>query len=89
MNIQKVKKPVLTILTESDSYPYTPTEDLSGISIVNDGNDTVTVVVNDGLRDITIKCTTTGRNYDGDFRAIKSINVTAGTTYQIELRSVL
>ncbi len=89
MTIQKVKKPVYAVLTESDSYPYTPEVDIIGIGIANDGDDTLTVVINDGNSDITINCTANNRNYDGDFRAIKTINVTAGTLYQIELRSVL
>ncbi len=88
MSQLKVKKPIYDILTELTSYPYTPDMEISGISIVNDGSGTVTVVVNDGTRDITINCTENGRSYDGDFRSIKTINVTAGVNYQIELRSV-
>ncbi|MCP4631768.1 MAG: hypothetical protein GY855_02500 [candidate division Zixibacteria bacterium] len=76
-------------MTQADSFPYTPSIDIIGIGIANDGGDTLTVVVNDGLSDITINCTTSNRNYDADFRAVKSINVTSGTTYQIELRSIL
>jgi hypothetical protein len=79
---------VYDVLTESDSYPYTPTVPLSGIGIVNDGGDTVTVVVNDGTKDITINCTTNNRTYQGSFTNIASINVTAGTTYQIELKGL-
>ncbi len=89
MSQLRVKKPVYDILTESSSYPYTPTDELSGISIINDGSDVVTVVLNDGEKDITINCTVNGRAYDGDFKAIKSINVTAGSNYQIELRRVV
>ncbi len=84
-----VKKPIYDVLTEATVYPYTPPSEISGISIVNDGIDDVTVVINDGTRNITINCTTNGRTYNGDFRAIKTINATAGTTFQIELRSVL
>jgi hypothetical protein len=89
MSLQKVYKPVYDILTELTAYPYTPPVDLTGISIANDGGDTVTVVVNDGERDITINCTTNNRTYEADFRAITSINATAGTTFQIELRAAV
>ncbi len=88
MSQLRVKKPIYEILTESTSYPYTPSDDISGISITNDGTDTVTVVVDTGNKEITIKCTIYGRSYDGDFKSIKSINVTTGTTYQIELRGI-
>jgi hypothetical protein len=87
--IERVKKHVYDILDQTDSFPYTPPVQLAGLAITNDGNDTVTVVVSDGHRDITINCTTTNRNYDADFRNIISINVTAGSVFQIELRSVL
>ena len=86
MSIQKVKKPVYDILTQTDNYPLV---DLSGVAIQNDGNDTVTVIISDGLNDIIVNCTTNGRSYNADFKTIKSINVTAGTLFQIELRSVL
>ncbi len=89
MSLRKVRQPVYNILTESDSYPYTPPVQLSGLSIVNDGSDTITVEVYDGTNTITINVTANGRSYDADFRAIKTIDVTAGTTFQIELRSVL
>jgi len=89
MSIQKVKKPVYDILTQTDSFPYYPLVDLSGVAIQNDGNDTVTVIISDGLNDIIVNCTTNGRSYNADFKTIKSINVTAGTLFQIELRSVL
>ncbi len=79
-------KIVTEILTQADSFPFTPTVDTKGIGIVNDGADTVTVVVNDGTNDITINCTVNSRNYSGYFETVASINVTAGTTYQIELR---
>ncbi len=89
MNLMKVYKPIYNVLTQTTSFPYTPEVQLSGLAIVNDGADTVTVVVDDGFRDITINCTTNSRSYDADFRAIKTIDVTSGTTYQIELRAVL
>ncbi|MCP3685568.1 MAG: hypothetical protein GY861_23200, partial [bacterium] len=53
MSLQKVRKPVYKILTQADSFPYTPSIDIIGIGIANDGGDTLTVVVNDGLSDIT------------------------------------
>lgn len=85
-----VKRPVYKVLTQADSFPYTPPEgvQLTGIAIVNDGNDTVTVVINNGEENVTVNCTINSRPYDADFKAIKSINVTAGTTYQIELRRI-
>ena len=88
MSIERVGKPVYTVLTQAEIFPYFPPVNLSGISIVNDGNDTLTVVINNGEKDITINCTLYSRAYEGDFKAIKSINVTAGSVFQIELRSV-
>ena len=88
MSLLQQKRPVFNVLTQADSYPYTPTEQMTGLSVANDGADTVTVVVNDGTNDITINVTTSNPNYDANFKAIRSINVTAGTTYQIELRGL-
>lgn len=83
-----LKQPRITydIITQADSYPYIPEVQLVGIEAVNDGADTVTIVIDDGSKDITINITTNARTYSGYFQAIKSINVTAGTTFQIELR---
>jgi hypothetical protein len=89
MSVQKTEKPVFDILTNADSFPYIPPVDLTGIAIVNDGTDILTVIVNDGEKDIEIRCTIASRAYEADFRAIKSINVTSGSIFQIELRSVL
>ena len=86
--MQITDKPVYDVLNQADSYPYTPDAQLTGIAIVNDGNDTVTVVIDNGDRDITINCTVNSRVYSADFDAIKTIDVTAGTTFQIELRSM-
>ena len=74
------------VLNESTSYPYTPPPDTRGISLINNGNDTVTVVINNGITDLTINCPA-GGTYDGNYKKIVSINVTDGTTYQIEVRS--
>jgi len=88
MSLFTQKRNVYNVLTESTSYPYTPAVQLAGVAIANDGADTVTVVINDGDNEITINCTTSNRSYEGNFKAIKTINVTAGTTFQIELRVV-
>jgi hypothetical protein len=79
-------RPVYDILTEADSYPYEPPVSIGGIAIVNDNTDDVTVVISTDSKDITLNCTQYGRVYSATFDKINSINVTAGTTYQIELR---
>ena len=81
---------VFEVLTQADSFPYTPSQKVYGVDIANDGNDTVTVVINDNTiaspNNITINCTTSNRTFSGDFREVAQINVTAGTTNQISLR---
>ena len=82
-------KPVYKILTQETTFPYSVPVQASGISIVNDGDDTVTVEVAEGSGTVhTINCTTNNRTYSGDFSDIKSINATAGTTFQIEVRGI-
>lgn len=85
MSLLKQKRNVYDILNNTDSYPYAPDVAVSGVSIVNDGADIVTVVINDGDRDISLNVLPSNA-YDGDFKRVHSVNVTAGTTYQIELR---
>lgn len=77
---------VTDILTQADTFPYTPPLNTRGIAISNDGTDTVTAVINDGNKNITVNCTTLNRNYSAQFDRVVSINITAGTTFQIELR---
>ncbi|MBW1853104.1 MAG: hypothetical protein JRJ00_00225 [Deltaproteobacteria bacterium] len=79
---------VTDILTQATSFPYTPTVNTRGVAISNDGEDTVTAVINDGIKEHTINCSILNRNYTGSFERVISINITAGTTYQIELRRV-
>lgn len=84
--------PVIQILTEATSFPYLKTtlgRDITGISIVNDhATVAVTAVIIANGVTYTINCTQYNRNYTADFEDITSINVTAGTTYQIEVRGI-
>ena len=83
--IKRLGGRTIDILTQASSFPYTPTATLVGIAAMNDGADTVTIVVNDGEKNITINLTTNGRSGQWFFKEITSINVTAGTTFQIQL----
>jgi len=90
MSMQINKTPVYVVLNEGSSYPYTPAVPISDISVVNDhATVAVTVEVVAGGVTHTINCTQYNRSYEATFKDFTSINVTAGTTYQIELRGTL
>lgn len=90
MSLINIKRPVWKIINQTASFPYTIPDSVqvNEISVCNDGADTVTVEIDTGNEVHTFNCTTNNRGYDAHFDGIKSINVTAGTTYQIELRRV-
>lgn len=83
--IKRLAGQTVDILTQATSFPYTPTASLVGITAVNDGVDTVTIVVNNGEKDITINLTINARSGQWFFKTITSINITAGSTFQIQL----
>ncbi len=87
MSIFSHDKYVYRILNQTDSYPFVPDVQIDGVGMTNDGEDTVTVVINDGETEHTINLVER-KAYSANFKAVKSINVTSGTTYQIELRRV-
>ena len=84
------KTPVYVVLNQASTFPYTPAVSISDISIVNDhATATVTAVIVAGGVSHTINCTQYNRSYEGTFKDFTSINITAGTTYQVELRGIL
>jgi len=81
------KQFVREILDEGDSYPYTSKYQLGGISVNSTGSVDVSITVSTKAGDIVIPIPA-GEVYDGDFDNFTTVNVTAGDTYIIELRSI-
>ena len=83
--IETIKKaPLREIITEADSYPYTSTRKLTGLSVLPTGSVDVVLTINtDPAIEITIPTDTT---FEDDFDVFNQINVTAGDSYFISLR---
>ena len=81
------RRPVVAIIDQTESYPFSPAEQASGISVINTGTIAAVVVINTGEYSVSVSVPVSG-TYDADFRAVKSVNVTAGDEYQIEIRGL-
>ena len=75
---------VLKIINESATFPYTLAFRATSLFVSNDGVDVVTisVVTPDQTESIRLIVGKSGSFFFG--KPITSVNVTAGTTYQIE-----
>ena len=74
----------IDVIDQTESYPYTAPAGTLAVSVANLGADTVTVEFVSAAGTFEVDLTTDVRVYDGYFDGLDTVNVTAGTTYQIE-----
>ena len=82
------QRPVVETIDQTASFPYTPNRQSSGISIYNSGTVTVEGSIDTGDGSSKAIYVTAGVGYEADYESIKTINITAGDAFNIDIRGL-
>ena len=81
MSFLSQRRSVKAVINELTTYPYESLIELHGLSAINTGNATITIIVNNISIPVPPSAT-----FDDDFDGFRTVNVTGTSTFAITLR---